>query len=264
VSDFTFYYQSIDDTTLTYSAIEDTNYPVENIQDRNLNTFFKDTNAGATVYITIDLGSGNSRAVDYFLLGNYIFTVDGLYAYVSLEGSNTGAFAGEQTTIFSNWDVYSGSLNTKLKTFTKSSAYRYFRIKFEDSGLVDIYSLKIATIFMGEKWNHSHNPEIGISESGNYDVRITESGGGVRYSQIVNEDVRRRWEYQWKYITESEKDNWETWRDSIQCGGKYSRYPFYFTDDDTNYYFVRSVGNIKLKEIAYNAWETSLTLEEEL
>jgi len=265
MSNVIFYYSGIDSATLTYSATETTNYPKENLQDRNKNTSMRDTSLGPfDCNLIIDLGSGITRTPDYLILGNYIFQSNG-NTLITFQYSATGAFGGEQGDAFTDENCEAATLTDKLKTFTATSAYRYWRLLVEDSNVTQITSIQLANLFFGTKWEHNHDPEIGIAKGRYYESIINESAGGNRFSQITNTTKRRSWDYDFKYITAAERANWETWIDAVYAGNKYSHYPFYFSDDaGTTLYFVRSVGDIVFKEIAYNTWETSLRLEEEI
>ncbi len=267
MSNYEFYAQSLDDAVLTYSATEDTNFPVTNIQDRNIQTFFKDTNAGAnSVNIEIDLGA--SRTCDYIFLGNYIAnTVDGNErAEMDLERSATGAFGGEETVVFADELIDSDSLTDFLKTFS-SAGNRYWRIIFHSDDPGNLDDLQFGTIFLGTLWNWAHEPELRTPEESGYPVTGNQAGGGSRFSQIANTTVRRKWNIPLKFIIESEKVKHETFRDQIFIdeGGGFSRYPFYFTDDGgTTFFFARYRGRLRLNQHAYQAWETVHPFEEEL
>lgn len=263
MSDFLYYAQSIDDANLTYSATEDTDYSIENIQDRNINTFFKDTAIGvATVDIVIEFDS--PRLCDYVIFGNYLATsITGeTLVYIQCNTSNSW---GAPAYTFGASSIDSSSLTTRKITFnTGSSSYKWWRLHIEGGSSGNIADLQIGTIFLGDKWEHNHNPEIGIGENSNYLATARETDGGYRFSQILNTTIRRQWNYKYKYITETEKIKFETWRDAIFVTKGLSHYPFYFSNDGgTTLYYVRNIGKLNLKEHAYQVYETSITLDEE-
>ena len=255
MSDFSFYADGIDDATLTYSATETTGYPVENIQDRNKNTILKDAPAVASVNIEIDFG--NAKACDFCIIGNLTFSgTGGGYPELDIDYSDGG------------WNnvasAVPGGTNYDVLLTWSSQTKQIWRIVFTHSGgTVD--NLEIGTVFLGTAFDLAKNPELISDISSGYDVSINQAAGGTRYGQIANTTVRRHWEYDWSYITESEKTKYETWRDLIFMGDKFSLHPFYFTDDNgTTLKYARTIGRLKFGEMAYQAYKTRIILEEEL
>ena len=255
MSDFSFYADGIDDATLTYSATETTGYPVENIQDRNKNTILKDAPAVASVNIEIDFG--NAKACDFCIIGNLTFSgTGGGYPELDIDYSDGG------------WNnvasAVPGGTNYDVLLTWSSQTKQIWRIVFTHSGgTVD--NLEIGTVFLGTKFDLSKNPELIPNFESGYNIGSRETPGGLRRVNIFNTTVRRSWNYKWKYVTETEKGNYETWRDMIYMSNGLSRYPFYFTDDGgTTLYFVRTFGKLKFSEQAYQAYELGLRIEEEL
>jgi len=263
MSDFYYFAQSIDDAALTLNTLDEaTGYPTENLQDRNKNTIWKCGLANTSGYIQIDLGS--SRACDFLILGNHNYTNTAVGIKLSRCVDSNGDFTPEGFSIGNGGyhDYVSGNLTNWIETFSSVES-RYWRIYLEAMGIATYQ--QIGTIFLGTYWDHNHNPEIGIGGSSGYIIENRETSAGRRSANILNTTVRRQWNYDYKYIIASEETKFNTWRDTIFIGKGLSGYPFYFSDDQgTTLYFVRNLGELKLKEHAYQVYETSITLEEEL
>jgi len=252
------YYHSLEDATLTYSATADTGYPITNMQDRNINTFFKDSSiASGSVTLKIDFGESVTR--DYILLGNYIASSVGAVT-ITLKRSSTGAFAGEETTVFSDETISSATLTNKIKTFT-SCTNQYWQITLSHGDTCDY---QIGTIFLGSVFTFVNNPKLELSHGSNFNVTVNQSGGGVRYSQIINTAVRRIWNLDFILLNSTEKTGLETFRDEVQTSDL-SRWPFYFSPDSgTTLYFVRKRGDMEFTQRAFGAWDSNFIFEEEL
>uniref|UniRef100_A0A6H1ZPX3 Uncharacterized protein n=2 Tax=viral metagenome TaxID=1070528 RepID=A0A6H1ZPX3_9ZZZZ len=257
------YHQSIESATLTYSATADTNYPATNMQDRYKNTFFKDTGIGADCDIKIDFGA--NRTCDYILLGNYFAIPDGgTTLTIDLQRDDNAGFASP-TTVFSTENIYSATLTKKLKTFT-SCTDRYWRILFKsNTGVTEVDNLQIGTIFLGTAITLSHSPELDVAQSADYLVNVNQGVGGIRSGSIDNTTVRRLWSYPWKLLSETDKTNLQTFRDSVYMNKDLSRYPFWWSPDTgTTLYYARTKGALDMKQQAYQAWTWDANFEEEL
>jgi hypothetical protein len=260
LSDFTFYADGIDGKTLTYSATEDTGFDIENVQDRNKNTLFKDT-AIAAANVTIDIDFGASKTCDYLLLGTYLISTDTDDLKVKVEHDNDSDYSSSTT-------VYDGTgfegLTNHVQNIT-SGGNRYWRITFYDAAAGDLVNMQIGNILLGARFDLSKNPELISNLESGYIVDNRETTGGFRRSNISNTTIRKIWDYNWKYVTETEKGNYETWRDLIYMSTGLSRYPFYFTDDSaTTLHYGRTRGKLKFSEQSYQAYELGIRIEEEL
>lgn len=94
------------------------------------------TNGVSTGWLTLDIGSGNSEIlVGYTIYVNTIPEPNRAPKDWTVEGSNTGAFAGEEVTL----DTVTGEVSWgsgEGRTFTcdvATTAYRYFRINITDN-----------------------------------------------------------------------------------------------------------------------------------
>lgn len=264
MSDFSFYAQSIDDATLTLNTLDEaTGYPKENLQDRNKNTVWKCDTANISGYIQIDLVT--ARACDFLILGSHNYTDTNYGIKLAYDSADDPGFAGITYSIGSAiaYHDYQAADETNWIQIIQSRSKRYWRLYLEAMGAAT--NQQIGTIFLGTAFDLAKNPELISDISSGYDVSINQAAGGTRYGQIANTTVRRHWEYDWSYITESEKTKYETWRDLIFMGDKFSLHPFYFTDDNgTTLKYARTIGRLKFGEMAYQAYKTRIILEEEL
>ncbi len=84
--------------------------------------------SGTTGNLTIDFGSGNAQTIIGYMLRPWTTVTTAPKTWTIL-GSNTGAFAGEQTTLDTQtnaptWTTY----EIRRYSFTNTTAYRYYRI----------------------------------------------------------------------------------------------------------------------------------------
>jgi len=256
---FIFYAQSIDDATLTYSATPETGYPVTNLQDRSKNTFLNDlTFASDTANLVIDLGA--ARACNYILLGNYVIA-SAENVTLTLQCNSSDSWPG--TEALAATTITAAALADKVMTFN-SRTYRYWRLVFTStSGTLLI--ILLANIFLGTYFQLANMPELIQEDSVGYNTIVNEAAGGSRFGYIVNTTARHNLSYEFNYITESEKTNWNTFRDQIYPGENLSRHPFYFSPDSgTTLYYMRTRGIMNFEELAHQAYKLNLKLEQEL
>jgi len=260
---YVLYHQSIEGATLTYSATEDANYPDTNMQDRYKNTFMKDTAIGV-VSITLKVDLGSTRACDFVILGNYIATGDGGNALFKITYGTADNGTDFENDAFAWLSINSATLTDYLKIFT-SRTKRYWRLELGGAGAVNLDDLQIGTIYLGTRVTLSHSPEPNETESADYAVNINQGVGGIRAGSIDNTTVRRLWNYDWKLLSETDKTNLQTFRDSIYMNKDLSRYPFYWSPDTgTTLYYSRTKGELTMKQQAYQAWTWNSNFEEEL
>ena len=231
---YVLYHQSIEGATLTYSATPDTNYPITNMQDRYKNTFFKDTGIGVpAVDIYIDFGA--VRACSHVILGNYIATAQTNHLLIVQYGTDDNGSDFDKTSFSS--EITSATLTNYLKTFT-SQTKRHWKLRFDGNG-DEVENLQIGTIFLGAAVTLSHSPELDITQSGEYSVNINNGVGGIRAGSIDNTTARRIWEYPFKLLSETDKTNLQTFRDSVYMNNGLSRYPFFWSPDTgTTLYYL--------------------------
>ena len=264
MSDYIFYYEGIEGTTITLlNMTADTDYPTSNMQDRNIHTYFTDSSFSQnTVAIGVDFGSGVTRDADHIVLKHKI---TGVAATGTVQYSDNGS--DWTSTDYSGEALTENTTITELWSFTAESAHRYWRMVWQDLG-DPLTALQVFNVILGDKYTWNHNPELALKTSRGYEVENSEGAGGYRYSRIRNTNPRRKWELDYKYIDSTEQAKLEAWADVIGCNvnnGKPSRYPFYFSNDGgTTLYYVRALGPLVFDQMAYDAFQTKIILEEEL
>lgn len=259
---YMFFYQSLETATLTYSATPDTNYPITNLQDRCLNTFFRDSEIGRRS-VTIKIDFGSPRRCDYILFGNYLAYGDGETLFQLKYGTADNGTDFENTA--TSGYLSATSITNLLETFKENSkTKRYWQIQIlEDAGFLDI--IQIATIYIGTMIELSHDPELNIVISADYPVKVNQGVGGIRSGAIDCTTRRVIINLNWKYLNSTDCDNLVIFRDAIFMNSDLSRYPFWVTSDSgANLEYMRTRGRLELTQMAYQAWQTNLTLEEEL
>jgi len=254
---FIFYAQSIDTATLTYSSVAETGYPLANMQDRNKNSTFYDNVAGAmNENLVIDLGS--ARACNYLILGNYLAVTMGTIT-LTIQCNSSNSWPGIEAKAATS--ILAMSMTNSLLTFN-SQNYRYWRLVFTSS--TDVL-IGVSTLFLGTYYTLARTPELIPNNNSGYNVLLNESLGGNRFGYIANTTVREIWEYEFNYITDTEKTYMETWRDQIYISDGLSRYPFFYSPDSgTTLRYVRSNGLLNFEELTYGAYKVNIRLEQEL
>lgn len=251
-----FIYQSIKDATLSESDLTaETGYPLTNLNDLNKNNVFKCADVSAPGVLDINFGAGQDAdtlaLVDFYMTGTSLT--------VTVEASETGG-AGTYVSILSAQSVTSSTTPaTWVKTISGDPLYQYYRITFAGDAGADLY---LGAVFLGNELDFSHNPELNILYTNQFENTIITSQGGQRFAFGEFDDNRKGWQMVLKYINATFKTNLESWRDEVMPG-ELSRYPFLFYDD-TNYHYVRSVGPLEFQTSADVAYDTTLVLSEEL
>ncbi len=146
-------------------------------------------------YITYDAGVGNSFDADYLAIIGHNLNSAG--ATVTLQYSDTGAWAGEEVDAFT--DVAPSSDAAFLKEFTAPGAKRYWRLRISGHGLTAPY---MAICIWGEKteldWaTSSFDPhaqkvveKVGVSYSGyltGIHTQYTERSMSLRFADSDDE-----------------------------------------------------------------------------
>jgi hypothetical protein len=250
-----FYYQGLKDATLSYDGTADTDYPITNLQDMNQNTSFKDTVAASGNELSIDLTA--ARTCAYIALINYTAATAGKATMALYYSDNNVYWTAE----FVDEVIDAATRTNKVLTFT-SSSHRYWKIKIFDGTVGgETIAVDIPVILLGTVLTPSHNPEMDMGWRNEFNVGINETPNGIRYGYSENETRRKIWELSYRYLTAADKTALETMADEI-VAGELSKYPFLYYDDST-YHWVRLRGGINFKTSAYQAYDTTLILEQE-
>jgi len=160
-----FYTESIEDATITIATIgEDADQPKENLQDTNENTKWKAGTANVSGHFQFDLGSGNSRAVDFIILGAHNYTSTSVGIKFSFDDNDSSTFIDETFLVGSGGayhDFTSADLDRWLETFS-SQTKRHWRLYLEAQGSATFQ--EIGTVYLGTTFQPSLNRNWGMRE----------------------------------------------------------------------------------------------------
>lgn len=128
-------------TSVSATFGADTGFSINNIITGPRGEIFKAATDFNTNNFTFDLGSGNTASADYFIVAR----TDLLYrhgqggTFIYLQGS-TDNFSASTVTVSSRQLTATNGLGPRgedrIETFATSTAYRYWRLKTEDGGLL--------------------------------------------------------------------------------------------------------------------------------
>lgn len=132
---------------------------------------------------------------------------------------------------------------------------------------VDVFDadVTLAEFILGTSFTPTTAPDLMPLFGSDYDgVRINEASGGARYGYSNHDNRRRAWQLHWKFLVDADKTSFETLR-AMTIGDKY---PFYIDLGEAatpQLYRVRFVGsNFNFKGVTSNAWDLTITIEEEI
>jgi len=245
-----FYYENLIDATVTYSGTAEVDNPATNLNDPKRFNLFLDNSPASGVFIKIDFGSG--KQCDSIALGNFYTTGA---TTCNIYGSNNDS----SYSLISSFSSPTTADN-HIEEFTQAT-WRYWKIVFSTSG--SFTKLQIGNIFLGNKFETNHDPELSINRTSNYSGIINQTITGKKDSLITQNEVRKQFILDYQYINPTDKVNFEKMRDVILMNEGDSLYPLFFNfcDDD---YFVRWQGGLNLTDQAYQAYQTTINLIGEL
>jgi len=245
------YSKNISDATITYTGTPDTDFPLDNLYDPEKYTIFKDTSVASGVSVKIDFGSGEE--CDSIVLGSLIATSG---VTCTLYGSNDDISYSAVTTISTG-----ATATDTLKEFTQAT-WRYWRLTFTTVGSFTI--LQIGNIFLGNKLELSHNPElIGTAEGLEYQGTVSKTITGYKSGKQTQTDPIKTYSYRYEGCSDTEKTSIEGVGDDIVVlPSDYSANPFYFYQDEL--VCARHIGKFSFEKIAYDNHTINFNFETEL
>jgi len=223
-----FAFEGIRTATLTASHGSEAGYPTTNLQDDRYYTQWMSASDAINQLLTIDFGSGITRAMDYVLIANHNFASLGLrYLTFSVK-----AYLG-------SWEdqvVLDPGLITDplLVSFPASIARRYLGIYFDKEGGSELNEApELGMVLTGTKATmslYSNNPERGLQS----DAVVSESMSKLRYSSSMGAD-REAWKLDFSKLTTTQLYHFMRLIRAVNG----MQYPFWFCDMDGNWHFVR-------------------------
>jgi hypothetical protein len=245
------YYEGIESATVTTSATPAPGYPVTNLQDRSPYTLFTAEYSPGGSNIVIDLGA--ARACDFIALINYT-AESGTEMDIAWSADNVS-----YTDVETDIDV-AGSGSQFVRPFASASK-RYWRLIFKDGDTAYPKDVSIGTILIGTIFVPASNPNINETYSVNNAVETLEAQGGQRYGTLINTLQRKRWEYQFNYVSEADRTKWLAMDATIKTSDKFSLWPFMIYAHNSTFYYGRMVGNMSIQQIAYQAYQLNFTFD---
>jgi len=253
----------VDGSVALTSGTADSGFEIENLLDLNKHVQFKAAGDASTILV-IDIDLGAARTVDSFIMGNHGYNDTGLGIKLAYDDAGVGDYASLTYRLGSAvayHDYVAANAVNWYESITSTSA-RYWRIYIEPIGAGN--TNEIGNIFLGALWEHANNPEFGVREGYKYLTEMGKTKAGIVHSQLNNSNAQRMWSYNYQYIIASEKTNFENWLDDIKGNQQLSHYPFFLIDCEDNIYYVRLDGLVEFQEQAYQVWQTTINLEEEI
>ncbi len=159
------------------STIFSTTYDAWKAFDSDPNSYWNTSIGNTSGWLKLDFGSTTS--IGSYLIQSIATEVGGNYAPKTwtLEGSATGAFAGEQTVVDTQTNAPAWG-NSEVRTYTLSSpaSYRYFRLNVSANEGNANY-LVLATVSFTGASNFSVNASGSVNTSAGYKVNGTQVVG---------------------------------------------------------------------------------------
>lgn len=152
---------------ITPSASFDDDYPVISTVYGERHAYGQLASTGTSVSITYDLGTGNSRTVDHFILGGAQVLKSNGVTQATLQGSNDGSSwtdqlgtaAGFQTRTFDGPDgddlIFTAAYNDQYAATL--AAYRYFKVTLAGGSA---HKFPVSKIYFGASFNLGKEPDF--------------------------------------------------------------------------------------------------------
>jgi len=164
-----------------------------------------------------------------------------------------------------NLDIYSGdsatAMGTKITSHIATFAvgWNIINLGGTESGrywfiVADGAIANLAEIMIGDSFEFPVGYDLGNTQGAIYGVDVTESYGGVE-SANKRHGAKKTWNWTFSYLSESAKDDLIAMREDIDM----NRLKFIFYDD-SDYNWVRLVSGLDFSEVAFEAYNTSVSL----
>ncbi|TXH14222.1 MAG: hypothetical protein E6R03_09710 [Hyphomicrobiaceae bacterium] len=152
----------------------DVDYSIENSLYGKRHNYAQLAATSLSVIITYDLGAGNSRTVDHFIVGGVSQVLANNIDTITLEGSNNGSTWSNQlgtatlaTRTFDGPDdddlIFTSSYNDTLAGTL--AAYRYFRVKIGSGFTFPPNKMAVSKLFFGAAFDMGLEPST-------YDMQV--------------------------------------------------------------------------------------------
>ena len=164
---------------------------------------------------------------------------------ITISGSNTDTSGYTQfhstSSVSVGWNIYE---------FSSTQTYQYYSVQFSSGS-----DFTIGEIILGTKFVPGRNPDVGQVYKANDINKIQTSYTGYEYANKSNE-LEKVYVQKWRAIDNTEKQKFESMRDASM-----DKRIIYKPNGVK--YVTLSKDSLKFTEVAYQAWDTQLTLTEE-
>lgn len=116
----------------------------------------------------------------------------------------------------------------------------------------------LTEVIIGDSFTFPQGYDLGNTKGGIYGVDVTESYGGVEAANKRHGE-KKTWSWTWSYLSETNKGYLDTMREDIDFD--FLKFIYY---DDSDYHWVRLVGGLEFSEVAFQAYNTSVSLRGQL
>ena len=154
-----------------------------------------------------------------------------------------------------------GSTGTSVNFFSPTVAYNFWQLFTDGTKLSEV--VKIKEVFIGKRDELSVNPQYPFHKEIESSTIVTESEKGQK--KVYHKYTKQSWSFEYPSVDEATFGTLSKIRN--YCGGSYRPFWMCLDKDDNPYetYFVRFIKNsFKQQEIAYNVYDVSFSVEEEL
>ncbi|MHA2039694.1 MAG: hypothetical protein ACW98X_25025 [Promethearchaeota archaeon] len=259
--------------TFTCSGGETADPGYDLLDNRRTNVITYDS-TGQTTAIVNRIDASSSHTNNFCILDNHNLNTDEAKvdlaqggSGITLTNSYSGTLGEELSTdgISGGVSALIGEDGVTLILFGSVSDTRW------DVTIDDISThqadITLGEICFGFYKTTSTNPEL--QPIFGYDVpgaSFRESDGGQRYGFSTYRTERRSWRMTWKYITDSEKADFE-WAYLLSVGTKF---PFYIDlsgplgNTNPTLFYVRFMRPLSFTGITKDAWQVTIDIEEEI
>lgn len=240
----------IDPTNITESyGTSNSDYGTSKLADGNLQSYWSANGAIAIPNILFNFGT--QIYVDSLIVIHNM-TTGTLY----MNAGNTNP----PSTITYGLPILS-STGTSMNYFSPEVPYTYWQL-FANGTNMNI-PVKINEIFIGKRDTFPVNPEYSFKKEINSSTIVTESEKGQK--KVYHKYAKQKWDFSFPSIDSALEGTFNKIRN--YCGGSYKPFFMCLDKDDNKFetYFTRFIKNsYKHSEIAYNIFDVSFSLEEEL
>lgn len=200
------------------------------------------TNYNSSGSDTIRFSTGSSQSANVIALYFAEAETDDITLYGHATSNTAMSTSVKAMTTFSKgWNVF---------TFTGN--YRYWFMRAMTGNISNL-----AEVIIGTKYDFDVNFDLNNKIGEEFGTDILTSYGGKEYAN-KRHDPKKTWEWNWSYLSASQKTSLESLNSAVQ---DYKKFIYY---DETSYHYVRMTKPLNFTEVAPNTYSTAIRLREQL